>query len=1168
MATTNIINTRLEIEGEEQYRQSLRNADQALQTLRSQLDLVTSEYRDNADSAEALGAKLNVLNSIAQEQRQRVELLSQALSEAQNVQRSYAEGVEDARREVDRTTQALEALEEQAGDTSEEQHRLSEDLRAYQEILRDAERDQQEAANGVLNWQTQMNLAQRDLVDLNAEIRQNQECLEAAGQESRNFGSRTQEALEGLSSVMEKSGLNAGVEKIRDALSECIEISAQFETSMAKIGTISDKTSLPLDGLKEEILTLSGTLGISAGEISDSIYGVISAGVDTADSVSLVEDASKLAAIGFKDTSAAADFLATAMGEYGLKATEVSQVSDYLTTTQNLTKESMEELAGNMKTIIPAAASCGVEMDNLSAGYAALIQNGSQASEASASLKAMLAELSDSGSAVSSILKEKTGKSFSELSKSGKSLGDIMEILGDSVDGNSDKFSALWSSSEAGSGAWSLLNTGAAEYNDTLGQMQDSVGATERVYQDMTNTLEFSQQRASTAFDNLKIAIGDQLTPALKNVTDAGADAFEWATEFVQENPEVVALIASVVGGFTALAAGVAACTAAATLFNAVLSANPIAKTVIVVGTLVGALGSLAAFLSSSSEEAEELAEKNEALKASVDETIAGFEEQRGAISQNKDEQKLMADQLNDLVDMDNKSSAAKKSILDMVNELNSTIPGLSLAYDEETDSLNMTSEAIEKMIEKQKAQEEYALALEEQRDLTIQRQEAAEALEEAQRMLAEAEEEEQESIGGFILGWSEASRNVETLSEGVSSAQQALEAIDEQMVVSQEALNDYALEAAGASETVIGLKNGILEEAAGLSDNLEAYSQVKDALNELNEGYIAYVEEHNAHIENLKEQEESLKTAYNESYQAVYDKLTSEMGLFQSMSSEADQSIGDLIGSLQSQMDFMDEYASNIEKAIDLGVNKGLVEQLSDGSEESAKILAAIVKGGEEEINELNEKFDSVEVGKKSFSSKMAEMKTNFSTEMAAIQNELKNTTDELDQADAMYQAGVNTIEGFINGSEDKRSSIVTTYRNLGNAASQAFKNALKIQSPSKEFAWSGEMTIEGAIGGAKKKETELVQTYHEMAEQALMSYRGKMQDLQEKANQQDANLIPIFPDPLGTYDQKQVPANLGRSGDIVVSITSELDGKKISDAVVKRITGEQNSRRMVKGN
>ena len=48
---------------------------------------------------------------------------------------------------------------------------------------------------------------------------------------------------------------------------------------------------------------------------------------------------------------------------------------------------------------------------------------------------------------------------------------------------------------------------------------------------------------------------------------------------------------------------------------------------------------------------------------------------------------------------------------------------------------------------------------------------------------------------------------------------------------------------------------------------------------------------------------------------------------------------------------------------AMELGVDKELLEQLSDGSEQSAAILQEIVNGSEEKIEELNETFARVSI-------------------------------------------------------------------------------------------------------------------------------------------------------------------------------------------------------------
>ena len=274
---------------------------------------------------------------------------------------------------------------------------------------------------------------------------------------------------------------------------------------------------------------MSSELGVSAGDVADSVYGAISSGIDTADAIGVVEEATKLAVGSFTDTTTAVDILSAAINAYGLESSQASQMSDYLITMQTLTKTSVGELAANMQAILPTAAAYNVQMDNLSGAYVIMAENGSSTAEATAYLESMLSELGDSGSAVSATLKESTGMSFETLSKKGQSLGDIMKILSESVNGDRNAFRDLWDSSEAGVGALSLLQAGTEKYNDVLEQMEQSTGATETAFGQMSDTVEFSKQKMENAFENLKVAIGDQLSPAIKDMSDLGADAFSWA---------------------------------------------------------------------------------------------------------------------------------------------------------------------------------------------------------------------------------------------------------------------------------------------------------------------------------------------------------------------------------------------------------------------------------------------------------------------------------------------------------------------------------------------------------------------------------------------------------------------------------------------------------------
>lgn len=309
-----------------------------------------------------------------------------------------------------------------------------------------------------------------------------------------------------------------------------------FESAMAKVGTIADTAKVPLESLSGQVLQVSGDMHIGANEIAEAAYQAISAGQDTGNAVAFAGQASMLATAGFTSSASAVDILTTALNAYGKGADEAGHVSDVLLTTQNLGKTSVDELAGSMGRVIPLAAAYNVSLENLSSGLAIMTANGIATAEASTYTKSMLNELGDTGSTVGKILKQKLGKSFAELNADGKSLGDVLQVLYDSVGGNATKFAGLWSSVEAGTGALSLVSSGADKFNGVLQQMQADSGATQTAYDTMTNTMAYKLDGVKTNAQNLGTALFDAVSGRLGEAVARAGGYLQTLSESVQQN--------------------------------------------------------------------------------------------------------------------------------------------------------------------------------------------------------------------------------------------------------------------------------------------------------------------------------------------------------------------------------------------------------------------------------------------------------------------------------------------------------------------------------------------------------------------------------------------------------------------------------------------------------
>lgn len=1131
---TRTINTRIALEGDAAYKTKLKDINSQYSLLKSELAKLRTESAGAANSEENLQKKVDLLTRAKQNLTEKLSLYNERLHSAQTVQENYSQKVASLREKIEQTTRQQEDLGDVTEETAEEHERLSQELQRYQQELQRAEEGQRRADESVQRWQTQVNNAEVSVSRLSDELEENERYLQEASQsndhmahsideyghsvqeaadDTENFGERSGNAIDALAACIAASGLKDGLDKIKDALLSCIEASGQFETAVAKVGTIADTNALPLDELRSQIINLSNDLGVSAAEISESTYSAISASVETANAVGFVEQATKLAAGGFTDTTTAVDILSTAINAYGLETSQASQLADYLITTQNLGKTSVAELAVNMGKVIPIAAAYNVEMDNLSSAYAVLTANGIATAESTTYLKSMLNELGDSGSVVSATLQESTGKSFATLTQEGKSLGDVIEILGDSVNGDTGAFNELWSSSEAGVGALSLLGSGAEKYNSVLEQMQQSTGATDKAFATMTDTVEYSKQKMETAFENMKVAIGDELTPAIQNMSDIGAGAFTWATDFVKEYPEVVTAVTAVAIGLGTLVTAVTAVTTATTIatkvwssFTKLVAKHPLVKVAIAIATAASMLGAFAALTAQTVSAEEELQKKSEELKVSVDEIIQSYSEAKEETQQNTEANENLASELSRLIGQEEKTAETKKRIQEIVGILNNEVPELSLAYDEQTDSLNMTIAALDAYLDKQAREQEYDDAVKERTELLKKRAEASGILQEAEENLTEAEdaynaalEDNGEATAvtqGELTQLNVALVNSKTAYEG---AQEALNLIEAELQNSEGIIADHQLSVAGMSETVIAERDALLEAAAAFGENSAECQEVRDAIAALDEQYIIHTTELKARVDEIREQQEQLRTEHENTKQKIHETLTSEMGMYEEVSIKGYDSIEKLISSMDSQISYMDTYAANIQAAMDLGVDEGIVQTLSDGSIDSAKILQAIVDDGGEHIDEFNATFKKVEEGRATFEEELAEIQDGFSEAMAKLEEELGETIYELNKSGEAYEAGMDTVRGFIKGSNNPelKAELIGIYKDLASAAISAARSTLKQRSPSRVFREIGQYNVIGAIQGTEEEKPRLERTYARTASAAIEAYNTQMDDL-----------------------------------------------------------------------
>lgn len=1002
-------------------------------TLRFDTEIDESGFQKGLKRIEqaAKGATQQTASDARDAAKQAEQAVSQATEEAGKEAEKAAKQVENALEEIqDAAEDAADAITDAAEDAGQNAAESVQD--AVDNIVESVEEAGESAAEAVEDAMSDVadsvSDAAKDVGDSASDIG------DSIGDGFEEGTDQASTAIDALAQALLAAGVTASVKAITDALMDCTQASMEFETAMAKVGTIADESQKPLGDMRNEILALSSETGKSVGELAEATYQAISASVATESAVDFVGTANKLAVGGFSDTTTAVDILTTAINAYGMSADDASKISDVLITTQNLGKTSVAQLGASMGMVIPLAAAYNMNLEDLAASYALLTANGTQTAQATTYVKAALNELGSTSSVVGSTLKKQTGKTFAELMAEGNSLGDVLQVLADSVDGDTTAFNNMWSSSEAGVGMLSILNSGTSKYNSLVQSMEGSTGAATAAFDKMSATGEFAQQRFQNATENLKIAIGDELAPVLMELQQSGADAMEWATEFVKEHPEVVAAVTALAAALAVLAAAlvgllvVQQVTTAFTKFSAALLANPVGAVAVALTALTAAAVAFGAVMKDRTSESVKNRKAIEQCKDSYDELKDSMEEhakeRKESIKSAKTEAATyqnLADKLYELADKTNKTASDKAQMNTIVDQLNGAMPKLGLSVDETTGALNREKSAVDAVIDSMK-QQALANAYQEQAN------KAASDLAEAQIQLSEAEE---------VLN-DLRSQAVKKINEHNAAIQDGTESVQEMAssyAAAGEPVDKYALQLNALNGQIKEQKEVVAGLQGTTSEADERYNKIAEKAYE----YKTAVEESNQGVsDSATEMSDEVKQAYEDMKTSIQNSLKGIVNEYEEFSGDKEISAEDIIKHMHSSENAANQWVQNMKtlagRAGD-GMTKELYDHLLELGPQSANLVKACTEMTKPQLEEYA----------RSFSATSGEAVEASTEELSAISANWENAGQEIAQkaGEVGEKSGKEHTEKAKSGIESGQKEVTEAAKKGGEEAGKESQKA-----------------------------------------------------------------------------------------------------------------------------
>lgn len=416
-------------------------------------------------------------------------------------------------------------------------------------------------------------------------------------------------------------------------------------------------------------------------------------------------------------------------------------------------------------------------------------------------------------------------------------------------------------------------------------------------------------------------------------------------------------------------------------------------------------------------------------LKKSLKTITDGFEDAKerfeavsDELEQNAGAAEYYASRLQELESAGLNTASAQREYAYAVQRLNEIFPELNLQISEYTGRVNQSKDAILASVEamKQKAlytamEERYTAVLSAQADailLVKQAEMELTALEEKEAeistRLEAAKAVQIEQTQKYGAATAEATSTVETLTAELNANQAEQERLNSAIDSSNKAIADQDKELKQWAESMDKSLAGLNDVVAGQGDMSEAADEAR------------------ASVQGLREE-------YNAAKDAALASINSQIGLFDELSDKSGKSAEEIIKNWQNQKAAFDNYASNLEAAVDMGLDEALVKQLADGSEESMQILEEFVNGTDMSVDDINAAFEDVSESKETVASIMAEIQTDMMDRLEKMRN---NTQEEFGSMATIVNAEIIKMQGYINSLTGKTVYVNVVTKTSGTSA------------------------------------------------------------------------------------------------------------------------------------
>lgn len=334
---------------------------------------------------------------------------------------------------------------------------------------------------------------------------------------------------------------------------QSIETTQQFDSSMSQIAATLGLTSEEIekningagdtfDALRAKALQMGSETNFTAQQAADGLNILAMSGYDAESSIAMIEDVLHLAAAGSMDLATASGYVSGSMKGFADSTKDAAYYADLMAKGATLANTSVPQLGDALSGAAAVASSYGQSADSVTISLLRLAEQGVVGSAASTELAAAMKNLYAPTQQAADALKEVGVSAFDEngnfrdFNTVVNELYASLNTLGsDGLPKYTDAQKTAYAQTIFGIQGFNAYNqmvvTSTEKQEEWAKALANSSGEASKQYDTMTDNLQGDLDILGSAFDGLKIAIGDELMPTVREFVQFGSGALASLTE-------------------------------------------------------------------------------------------------------------------------------------------------------------------------------------------------------------------------------------------------------------------------------------------------------------------------------------------------------------------------------------------------------------------------------------------------------------------------------------------------------------------------------------------------------------------------------------------------------------------------------------------------------------